>query len=84
MEEFSTEKFDPKTRARVYVRARMFPGIGISRSLGDFMAHKIGVISEPTTGLVQLSKINEFLVIATSTLWSVMTPKEVFDFIRLN
>jgi len=52
MEEFSTEKFDPKTRARVYVRARMFPGISISRSLGDFMAHKIGVTSEPTTGLV--------------------------------
>ena len=62
----------------------MFPGIGISRSLGDFMAHKIGVTSEPTTGLVQLQKINEFLVSATSTLWSVMTPKEVFDFIRIN
>ena len=48
------------------------------------MAHKIGVISEPTTGSIQLSKINEFLVIATNTLWYVMTPKEVFDFIRLN
>jgi len=30
----------------------MFPGIGVSRSLGDFMAHKIGVISEPTTGSI--------------------------------
>ena len=56
----------------------MFPGIPISRSLGDFMAHKIGVISEPTTGLVELTKTNDYLVIATSTLWRVMTPKEVF------
>jgi serine/threonine protein phosphatase PrpC len=60
----------------------MFPGIPISRSLGDFMAHKIGVISEPTTGLVELTKTNDYLVIATSTLWRVMTPKEVFEFIK--
>lgn len=32
---------------RIYVRARMYPGLSTSRSLGDLLAHHIGVTSEP-------------------------------------
>lgn len=34
-------------KVRIYVRARMYPGLSISRSLGDILAHHIGVTSEP-------------------------------------
>ena len=33
---------------RVYMRARMYPGLKISRTLGDLIPHQIGVISEPS------------------------------------
>jgi hypothetical protein len=32
---------------RVFLRARMYPGLRISRTIGDLIPHQIGVISEP-------------------------------------
>ena len=49
-EQFTQDILNEKTRKRVYVRGRMYPGLGISRSLGDYTAHRIGVISEPSVG----------------------------------
>ena len=34
--------------ARVFLRARMYPGLKISRTIGDLIPHQIGVISEPS------------------------------------
>lgn len=64
------------------MRGRMYPGIGISRSLGDYYAHRIGATSEPTCGSIQITRYMEYLVIATNALWAVMTPKDVFEFIK--
>lgn len=33
---------------RVFLRGRMFPGMKTTRSLGDLIAHQIGVTSEPS------------------------------------
>lgn len=76
--------FDMFTRPRIYMRGRQYPGVQTSRTLGDYAAHRIGVNAEPTVGSIELKKVNEYLVIATSALWNVMTPKEVFEFIKAN
>ena len=62
------------------MRGRMYPGIGISRSLGDHCAHRIGAISEPTVGSLRISRFMEYIVIATSAVWAIMAPKDVFEF----
>lgn len=79
---FFTDMLDAKTRNRIYMRGRMYPGIGVSRSLGDYYAHRIGVTSEPTVGTMRITRFMEYIVIATNTLWAVMGPKDVFDFIK--
>ena len=66
------------------MRGRIYPGIPTSRTLGDHIGHRIGVNAEPSTGIAEVKKQSELLVIATSTLWNVMTPKEVFEFIKQN
>ena len=33
---------------RVFLRARMYPGLKTTRSVGDLLAHQIGVTSEPS------------------------------------
>lgn len=66
------------------MRGRMYPGLVTSRSIGDYTAHKIGVNAEPYVGQVTIKKHHDFLVVATSALWNVLTPKEVFDYIRQN
>lgn len=62
-------------RPRLYIRNRMFPGVGISRSLGDYLGHKIGMTSEPAVGATKINKNNKFLIIASRAVWNVMTPK---------
>ena len=69
-------------RARVYVRGRNYPGLGVTRSFGDYTAHRIGVTAEPTIGSKAYTRNNEFLILATRAVWNVMTPKEVFHYIK--
>jgi len=80
-DEASTDKQDFTTgllgndKARVYIKARNYPGVGISRSIGDFTAHRIGLSAEPDVGIKTFTKNNEYLIIASRALWNVMTPK---------
>jgi len=43
-------------KPRVYVRGRMYPGLSTTRSLGDLLAHQIGVTSEPSIIVHKVSK----------------------------
>jgi serine/threonine protein phosphatase PrpC len=42
-----TRKVDHEKHACVFQRGRMFPGLSVTRSLGDLLAHHIGCKSEP-------------------------------------
>ena len=52
-------------KIRIYVRARMYPGLSVSRSLGDILAHHIGVTTYPCTKVHNLTNNDRFFVIAT-------------------
>jgi len=80
-QQYQAGMFD-HNRPRVYMRGRYYPGVSVSRSFGDYTAHRIGVSSEPTVGSQAISRQNEFLVLANRALWNVLTPKEVFKFIK--
>jgi len=43
------------SKPRVYVRGRTYPGLSMTRSLGDLLAHHIGVTSEPTVRVINMS-----------------------------
>ena len=57
------------------------PGIAITRSLGDFQAKKIGIISEPEIDHLWIKTRDKFLVVASDGLWDVMTSAEVVGFV---
>ena len=42
-------------KPRVFVRGRTYPGLSTTRSLGDLLAHHIGVTSEPSVRIVNMS-----------------------------
>jgi len=69
--------------ARVWLKHMDVPGLAMSRSLGDGVAHKAGVISEPdfTEYHFQDSESHEdlILVIASDGLWEFMSNQEVID-----
>ena len=59
-------------KSKIYVRARMYPGLSISRSLGDLLAHHIGVTSKPDVRVHEIIPSDKFLTIASDGVWSVL------------
>lgn len=64
-------------KSRVYMRARMYPGLQHSRSLGDLLAHQIGVYSEPSIKIHEILQNDKFFVIGSHSLWDILPPEEV-------
>ena len=59
-----------------------YPGLAISRSIGDTDATCIGVISEPDCILKSLKKEMNFIVIASDGIWEFLDNKKVVDVVK--
>jgi serine/threonine protein phosphatase PrpC len=54
----------------------------MSRSIGDLVAKKAGVISDPEIREHELSNDDMFCVLGTDGIWEFMTNKEVGDIVE--
>lgn len=61
---------------RIWLADKLEPGLALSRSLGDKMAHKVGVISAPEVKRRSLSHVDKFVIIGSDGLWDKMTNEE--------
>ena len=66
------------------MRGRTFPGISTSRSLGDLLAHHIGVTSEPNVRIIELSKqqSERFIAIGTDGVWDNVSPEDLIELVN--
>lgn len=62
---------------RVWLADADVPGLAMSRSIGDAVAHSVGVSSEPDCGVRPLTANDRFLVAATDGLWEFLSDTEV-------
>ena len=68
---------------RVWRRKGNTPGLAMSRSLGDRVAHEIGVISVPIMNSFELYEgFDQFAVIASDGIWDVMDNYEVINLVE--
>jgi len=68
---------------RVWLGHMDVPGLAMSRSLGDVVAHSAGVISEPDFTEFDLNpETDKFLVVATDGLWEFITNQETIEFVE--
>ncbi len=64
--------------ARVWLQGANVPGLAMSRSLGDFAVHAVGVLSSPEFSEVVLDPTADcMLVVATDGLWDFLSNEEV-------
>lgn len=61
---------------RVWLGHMDVPGLAMSRSLGDAVAHTAGVISEPEFTERELLSSDKFIVVATDGLWEFVDNDE--------
>ena len=62
---------------RVYVKGKTYPGLSLTRSIGDLEAEKIGVISEPDIVFKKKDSTCKYLVLGSDGLWDVIKPYDV-------
>ena len=53
------------------------PVLAMTRSIGDYQAHQVGVIAEPDVREYQYTKEDKMVVMASSGLFSVLSNAEV-------
>ena len=62
---------------RVWVRGANYPGLAMSRSIGDFKGKSIGVISEPGLLEYNLTETTKFFVICSDGVWKYLNNETV-------
>ena len=64
---------------RVFKLGYSFPGLAMSRSLGDFQAKECGVISTPQVLEYEINTNTKFLVVCSDGIWEFMSNEQVRD-----
>ena len=69
---------------RVWMKGKDFPGLAITRSLGDTLAASVGVISDPEVVTVNLHENDKALILASDGVWDKLTEEEVIKIAKMN
>ena len=67
---------------RVWVKGENYPGLAMSRSIGDFAAKSVGVISDPEILEFELTSDTKFIVLASDGVWEFLSNKQVVDIVN--
>ena len=69
------------TQARVWLATADLPGLAMSRSLGDGVAHTVGVSSKPECFELKMEPSHRCLILASDGLWEFLESQDVVDMI---
>ena len=79
---YQTEEFNDKIGPfRIWLKGEKYPRIDISRSIGDSIATKLGVISTPDIAEKYIDNGIKFIVMMTKGVCEYLTYKEIMDIV---
>ena len=64
---------------RVYVKDECYPGLAMSRSIGDLIASKIGVISDPEIKEYTILDNTKYIIMGSDGIWDVYGKNELVE-----
>ena len=67
---------------RVWVKGEKYPGIAMSRSIGDHIAKGVGVICEPEINVFVINMFCKYIVVASDGIWDFLSNDEVMDIVN--
>lgn len=62
--------------SRVYFKGREYPGLSMTRAIGDLVSQSIGVICTPQTLELTLTPEDEFLILCSDGVWEFISDEE--------
>lgn len=67
---------------RVWLKGKEYPGLSVSRSIGDLIVENIGVISEPEVTMFNIcNQLIKIVVIGTDGLWEFLSNEQIKDIV---
>jgi len=69
---------------RVWLAKIDVPGLAMSRSIGDDVAHSVGVSSEVEVSTHKISKNDQFMILASDGVWEFITSQAAVDLVASN
>ena len=67
---------------RIYAKNKIYPGLVMSRTFGDLLAKKIGVISEPEIITIKIDDNTKYIVLGSDGLWDALKPYDIIRIVR--
>jgi len=74
--------FDGYANHRVYVKNGRYPGLNMSRALGDILGREAGLISTPEVKVHDLGPDDQSLLICSDGVWEFIEPRQAADVVR--
>ena len=68
--------YGPVGPERLWMKTQDLPGLAVSRSIGDGIAHSIGCSSTPDIRVIDIMREHDFVIMASDGLWDVVTNDE--------
>ena len=66
---------------RVWLKHEELPGLAMSRSLGDRVAHSVGVSSLPEVKTTYLGVDDKFIVIGSDGVWEFLSNEQIAEIV---
>lgn len=66
---------------RVFIKNRLYPGLAMSRSIGDLVGASVGVTSEPEVSKFSITKQDKFMLICSDGVWEFISSQEAIDIV---
>jgi len=73
-------KLEGDVNYRVFLRDKLYPGLAMSRSLGDLMGMAVGVTSEPEISVIS-DEAARFCLLASDGIWEFLSNQEAVDMV---
>jgi len=75
--------FDGYANHRIYAKNGRYPGLNMSRCLGDLLGHKeCGIIAEPDVTELAVEDHLRWLLLCSDGVWEFITPSEAVSMIK--
>lgn len=67
---------------RVFIKNKFYPGLAMSRAIGDTIGHRIGIISEPDYNEININEDEDVLVLVCSDgVWEFISSEEAINIV---
>ena len=66
---------------RIWIKGCDYPGIAMSRSIGDKIAHGVGVINEPEINIFNLDEKCKYIILGSDGIWQYINNMDIVDII---